>query len=149
MLTVLELAKQAVAASQEDPEGSDLAVGTILRYLHTDCSLNAHLGHPLNDPLQYYLEPREIPLSGTEPVYGTYLALTYRRHDRSVRLYRYDTIGLLERFLISDSGWVHPFVTYCLAFVAGKVEPYRIGYTAEGARWMVWSSDRLTRRASS
>ena len=133
MLTILELAEQAVAVSQEeDPEPSDLTVATILRFLHTDGSLNRHLANPLNNPLQYYSEPRGIPLSGKEPVYGTCQALIYCRHDLSVRLYSYDAVEALEQFLASDAGCIHPYVTYCVAFVAGKVERYRIGYTVEG-----------------
>jgi hypothetical protein len=167
MLTVHDLAKQAAMASQGAPECSGLTVEAILGFLDTEGSINAHLRNPLNDPLQYYIEPRETPLSGEERVFGTYLALTYRRHDRSVRLHSYDTIELLEEFLASNAGWVHPFITSCVAFVDGRREPYRIGYSVAGGsmelfdkgavrdrfrnpalrasrRWAVWDSARLT-----
>jgi hypothetical protein len=169
MLTILELADQAILASHKNPEESDLTVATILHLLDAVGSSNAHLKNPLSDPLQYYSEPRESPLSGKEPVYGEYLALAYRRHDLSVHLHSYDSLELLEQFLASNDGWIHPFVTHCVAFVAGKVEPYRIGYKAEdgstelfdkwayGARfsgpatratqrWIVWSRAGVSSR---
>ena len=86
MLTVPDIANEAVAASQDDPEVSNLTVATILRLLDVTGSANMHLANPLNHPRRGYFKSRETALSGEEPVYGAFLALVYCAHDPFARL---------------------------------------------------------------
>ena len=99
-------------------------------------------------------------------MYGAFLALVYCAHDPFARLDSYDSFAILERFLASNSGLVNGLITYCVAFIEGRVQPYRIAYTgADGSagcfdkhlqntqgpqpaeraieRWVVWNSDAL------
>jgi hypothetical protein len=131
MLSVLDLANAAVAETRDDPEGSDLTVPKILRLLDVRTgSLNAHLANPLNHPQRGSIKPRETALSGAEVVYAPLLTLTYCAHDPFVLLDEHDSIQALEEYLASESGLVNPFITYCIALLDEKVEPYRIAYKA-------------------
>lgn len=166
MLTVLDIANAAVAESQDDLEGSNLTVSTILALLDVVGSVNMHLANPLNHSRRGGIRRRETALSGNEPVYGAFLTLAYSAHDPLVLLSEHTNIQKLEEFLASNSGPTNRFVTCCTSFIEGKLEPYRIGYiAADGAvgffdkhfqniqghhsaekaveRWVVWSSDAL------
>jgi hypothetical protein len=129
-MTVLEVAEAAVAACRDDPEGNDLEVAKVLALLDVSGSQNLHLANPLNHPRQGYWRPRQVALSGKEPVHGSYLALCYCAHDPFVVLHDYTDIVALEKFLASNSGPVNPFITYCVAFIEGRVERYRIAHKA-------------------
>ena len=131
MLTVIALAKEAVAATQDDPEGSALTVNGVLRLLDVKGTRNSHLENPLNHPQRGYIRPRQTPLTGDEPVYGEFLSLTYCGHDPFVRLEDHDSRESLELFLASPSGVVNFFITYCIAFIDGQVARYRVAYTAD------------------
>ena len=164
MLTVLELAKAAVAETQDDPEGSVLTIAAALRLLDVEGTRNAHLQNPLNHPRRGYVRPREIPLSGAEPVYGAFLAFKFCAHDPTLQLIDFDDINSLEQMLASDSGIVNFYITYCIALIDGKVARYQVAYhgddgstgrfdkhfqntqgqhPAERAddRWVVWNTD--------
>jgi hypothetical protein len=164
MLTVLELAKAAVAETRDDPEENAWTVAWVLGLLDVYGTRNTHLENPLNHPQRGYLRPREIPLSGTEPVHGSFLALKYCGHDPHVQLFDFDDIKSLERMLASNYGIVNFYITYCIAFIDGKVARYRVAYReddgstgwfdkhvqntrgphpAERAidRWVVWNAD--------
>lgn len=168
MLTVLELANSAVAATQDDPEGSCLTVEEILRLLDTDGTKNTHLENPLNHPPRWWIKPREIPLTGTEPVHGDFLVLIYCAHDPFVRLDDYDDLQAMETALASNSGIVNFLVTYAIAFIHGRVRPYTVAYrTADGLtgrfdknaqnlvgsqpaentpdRWIIWETPQHSR----
>jgi hypothetical protein len=128
MLTLLALAKEAVEATQDDPEGSALTVEEIFRLLDVRGTQNAHLENPLNHLQSGYIKPRGEPCLGDEPVYGKFLALVYCAHDPFVRLDDHEDIDSLNESLASVGGVVNPFITYCVAFIDGKVVPYRIAY---------------------
>ena len=133
MLSVLELATSAVAATQDDPEGSCLSVEAILRLLDTDGTKNSHLENPLNHPLRWSSKPRVVPLEGSEPVSGDFLVLIYCAHDPFVRLDDYEDIYEMERALASNSGIVNFMITYAIAFIHGRVRPYTVAYrTTDG-----------------
>jgi hypothetical protein len=161
MLTVFALAKEAVAATQDDPEGSVLTVKEILRLLDVEGTRNPHLENPLNHPRLGYIRARQTPLRGDEPVYGEFLSLKHCAHDPFVQLVDHDNLESLAQFLASGSGLVNFFITYCIAFINGKVARYRVAYSAEdgsvalfdkhlqntkgpqaaegaGKRWVVW-----------
>lgn len=127
MLSILELANSAVAATSDDPEGSALTVNEILRLLDTSGSRNTHLKNPLNHQ-SWSIKPRSVPLEGTEPVHGEFLVLVYCGHDPFVRLDDYDDLHEMETVLASDSGIVNPFITYAIAFIHGRVRPYTVAY---------------------
>jgi hypothetical protein len=129
-MTVLELAEAAVAACQDDPEGNQLTVAKVLALLDVAGSQNLHLANPLNHPGHGYWKPRQVALSGNEPVHGWHLALRYCSHDPFVILHDFTDVVALEEFLASNSGPVNFYITYCVALIEGKVEPYRIGYRA-------------------
>ncbi len=164
MLTVLELASAAVSESQDDPEGSVLTVPAVLRLLDVQGTRNGHLENPLNHPRRGYVKPREIPLSGTEPVHGAFLAFKYCCHDPSLQLVDFEDLKSLEKMLASTFGLVNPFITYCFAFIGGKLARYQIAYRHEDGstgwfdkyyqntrgphpaerakeRWVVWNAD--------
>jgi hypothetical protein len=169
VLTLLDLANAAVAATLDDPEGSDLTVSKIFSLLDVMDSLNnRHLANPLNHPRRGYIRPRECAFSGLEPVYGDFLALVYCSHDPFVLLREYDSRQSLEGFLTWMSGPINPFITYCIVLIEGRVEPYRLACTApdgsacffdpilEGAnwhhpiqdgveRWVVWKNEPSAR----
>jgi hypothetical protein len=170
MLTVLELAEAAVAETQDDPLGSALTVAAVLRLLDVYGTRNAHLENPLNHPGRGYVRPRDIPLSGAEPVHGAFLAFKYCAHDPTLQLIDFDDMTSLEQMLASDFGIVNHFITYCIAFIGGKIAPYRIAYRggdgstgwfdkhlqnsqgphpAERAanKWVVWDTDPNTHGA--
>jgi hypothetical protein len=162
--TVLELAKAAVAETVNDPEGSALTVAAVLGLLDVHGSRNTHLENPLNHPRRGYLRPREIPLSGAEPVHGDFLALKFCSHDPHLQLLDFDDITSLEQMLASHYGIVNFFITYCIAFIDGEVARYRIAYCSDDGssgwfdkhlqnthgphaaeratnRWVVWNAD--------
>jgi len=164
MLTISALAREAVAATQDDPEGSALTVDEILRLLDVKGTRNPHLENPLNHPQRGYLRARQAPLRGDESVHGEFLSLTYCAHDPFVRLTDHDDLESLALFLASDSGLVNFFITYCIAFVDGKVARYWVAYSAGGGsvawfdkhlqntkgpqaaeradkRWIIWDQD--------
>ena len=164
MLTVHELAKAAVAETQDDPEGSALSVAAILRLLDVYGARNAHLENPLNHRGRGYVRPKEIPLSGAEPVHGAFLALKYCAHDPTVQLIDFDDIKSLEQMLASNYGIINLYITYCVAFIDGKVARYQIAYRGDDGttgwfdkhfqntqgrhpaeraidRWVVWNTD--------
>jgi hypothetical protein len=128
MLTVLELAEAAVAETQDDPEGSALTVAAALRLLDVYGTRNAHLENPLNHPGRGWVRPRDIPLSGAEPVHGAFLAFKYCAHDPTLQLIDFDDITSLEQMLASNYGIVNHFITYCVAFIDGKVARYQVAY---------------------
>lgn len=132
ILTISTLANEAVAATQDDPEGSALTVNEILRLLDVKGTRNPHLENPLNHPLQGYIRARRARLRGDELVYGEFLSLTYCAHDPFVRLTDHDDLESLALFLASGSGIVNFFITYCIAFIDGKVARYRVAYSADG-----------------
>ncbi len=127
-LSVRKLAEDAVAATQNDPEGSPLTLTDVLRLLDSDGNRNRHLRNPLNHPRDGYIKPRAVPLTGDEPVHGDFLALTYCAHDPFVRLDDHESLEQLEKFLASDSGTINFYITCSIAFIRGSVVPYRIGY---------------------
>jgi hypothetical protein len=166
MQTVLELAKAAVAATQDDPEGSMLTVAAVLCLLDVHGTRNAHLANPLNHPplSRGGFKPREVRLSGAEPVHGAFLALNYCCHDPFVQLIDFDDIKSLEQMLASGSGIVNFYINYSVAFIDGKVARYQIAYRSDNGsiglfdkhlqntqgphpaerannRWVVWSTD--------
>jgi hypothetical protein len=97
--------------------------------LHDVCGTrNAHLENPLNHPRDGYVKPRDIRLSGAEPVHGAFLAFKYCAHDPTLQLIDFDDITSLEQMLASDFGIVNLFITYCIAFIGGKVARYRVAY---------------------
>jgi hypothetical protein len=128
MLTVLELAEAAVAETQDDPEGSALTVAAVLRLLDVHGTRNAHLENPLNHPGRGGVKPRETALSGREPVHGAFLAFKYCAHDPSLQLLDFDDIDAMEQILASDYGIINFYITYCIAFIDGKVARYDIAY---------------------
>jgi|SRR5215472_9955405 len=167
MLTVLELANAAVAETQDDPEGSALTVAAVLRLLDVYGTRNTHLENPLNHPRRGYVRPRDAPLSGAEPVQGAFLAFKYCAHDPTLQLIDFDDITSLEQMLASNFGIVNHFITYCVAFIGGKVARYRIAYRGDDGstgwfdkhlqntrgphpaeravnRWVVWDADANT-----
>jgi hypothetical protein len=128
--SVIDLAEEAVAATQDDPEGSALTVNEILRLLDVIGTRNPHLENPLNHPRQGYIRPRQTPLTGDEPVSGEFLSLTYCAHDPFVLLRDHDGLESLEWHL-AGSGIANFYITYCIAFIDGKVARYRIAYSAD------------------
>jgi hypothetical protein len=128
MLPLRQLAQQAVAATLDDPEGTAWNIIDIYRLLDVEGVRNPHLANPLNHPRVGHIRPRKSPLCGAEPVYGDYLSLTYCAHDPFVRLEDHDDLASLESALLSPSGIVNPYITYCVAFVAGKVAPFKVMY---------------------
>jgi hypothetical protein len=126
MLLVSQLAQQAVAATLDDPEGSAWNITDIYRLLDVDGRRNFHLANPLNHPRVGHIRARRSPLLGTEPVFGDYLSLAYCAHDPFVRLDDHDDLASLETSLLSPSGIVNPYITYCIAFVTGKVAPFKV-----------------------
>lgn len=129
-MNVREMAEMAVAASNDDPEGSCLAVAEILRRLDTHDANNAHLADPAVDRSRF----RSEVLSGEEPVYGEFVTLTYSAHYPLVRLDGFADLRAMEAWLASDGGIVNFFATYVIAFIAGKSRSYAIAYrTADGA----------------
>jgi len=128
MLPLRQLAQQAVAATLDDPEGSAWTIIDIYRLLDVEGKRNRHLANPLNHPRVGFIRARQSPLSGAEPVYGDYLSLTYCAHDPFVRLDDHDDLASLESALLSPSGIVNPYITYCIAFVTGKVAPFKVLY---------------------
>jgi hypothetical protein len=166
MLTVLELATAAVAATQDDPEGAILTVPLVLCLLDVHGTRNAHLANPLNHPPlgRGYFKPREVRLSGAETVHGAFLALSYCGHDPLVHLFDFNDIKSLEQMLASDSGIVNFYINYSVAFIDGKVARYQIAYRGDDGsiglfdkhlqnthgphpaertrnRWVIWSKD--------
>ena len=128
MFTVLELAEAAVAEIQDDPLGSAVTVAAALRLLDVYGTHNAHLENPLNHPGSGWVKPRDIPLSGAEPVHGALLAFKYCAHDPTLQLIDFNDITSLEQMLASNRGIVNHFITYCIAFIDGKVARYRVAY---------------------
>jgi hypothetical protein len=166
MLTVLELANAAVAATQDDPEGSMLTVPAVLCLLDVHGTRNAHLANPLNHPPlgRGCFKPREVRLSGAEPIHGAFLTLSYCCHDPFVQLIDFDDIKSLEQMLASGSGIVNFYINYAVAFIDGKVARYQIAYRGDDGsiglfdkhlqntqgpqpaerannRWVVWNTD--------
>lgn len=128
MLLLRQLAQQAVAATLDDPEGSAWTINDIYRLLDVEGARNRHLANPLNHPRVGHIRPRKTPLSGAEPVYGDYLSVTYCAQDPFVRVEGYEDLVSLESALLSPSGIVNPYITYCIAFVTGKVAPFKVMY---------------------
>jgi hypothetical protein len=131
VLTVIEVAKAAVEATQDDPEGSALTVNEILHLLDIRGTRNPHLENPLNHPQQGYIRPRQAPLTGDEPVFGEFLSLTYCGHDPFFRIEDHENRESLELHLACGSGVVNFYITYCLAFIDGKVARYRVAYSED------------------
>jgi hypothetical protein len=166
MLTVIELAEAAVAATQDDREENVLTVPALLCLLDVHGTRNAHLANPLNHPPlgRGGFKPREVRLSGAEPVHGAFLALSYCGHDPLVHLFDFDDIKSLEQMLASDSGIVNSLINYSVAFIDGKVARYQIAYRGDDGsigrfdkhlqntqgkqpaerannRWVVWNTE--------
>ena len=132
MLTVRALANEAVAATQDDPEGSALTVNEILRLLDVTGTRNPHLENPLNHPRHGYVRARRAPLRGDELVDGEFLSLTYCAHDPFVRLTDHDDLESLARSLASNSGVVNWFDKY-LQNTTGPQAAERVD-----KRWVIW-----------
>ena len=130
MKTVLELAQQAVNATQDNLDGAALTILDVLELLDVRGGRNIHLKNPLNQAGRGF-RAREQALLGAEPVNGEYLALTYCAHDPFIFLDDYDDVQSLEQALASNAGIVNRFITYRIAFINGTVAAYDIAYVGE------------------
>jgi hypothetical protein len=129
MPTLRDIASQAVDATRDDPEGNLLSSPEIFRLLDVVGTRNTHLANPLNlPPWNGCFRARESPLTGEEAVNGDFLTLTYCHHDPFVRLHDFASRVELEERLLCPGGILHPMINYLVAFVAGKVAPYRVTF---------------------
>ncbi len=92
---------------------------------------NAHIVNPLNDEMGGF-NAREVPLTGTEKIYGDYLTLQFGTHDDHVYLLNYPSLDELEKHLISDGGVFNPFVDWIYAVIRGNVQEYSATFQQDG-----------------
>ena len=129
MQTLHDIAAQTVDATRDDPEGNLLSPSVIFRLLDVHGTRNTHLVNPQNlPPWNGCFRAREAPLTGEEAVNGDFLTLTYCHHDPFVRLHDFENRVELEDRLLCPGGILHPMINYVVAFVSGKVAPYRVTF---------------------
>ncbi len=123
-----EIATQAVIATADDPYGG-FSTDLIYRLLDVVGTANLHLKNPLNTYKEVcYFRPREIALTGEEPVFGRFLVLDYCEHNKSVLLFDFSDIKALESQLLAGSGLLNPFTTFAIAFVEFVLSPFQITF---------------------
>jgi hypothetical protein len=97
---------------------------------------NEHIKNPLNDPIEYCIQDREVPLTGEEEVYGDYLLYDCCGHDGTELIFCHDSLEELEKQMLGGAGIFNPFTTTMIAIVHGRVKHYKHNGSPESFRWV-------------
>lgn len=91
---------------------------------------NKHLRNPLNlDKNCFYFREREVPLNGSEVIYGDFILFEYSGHNEDMYIKEFESLELLEKEIKGDGGFTNPFMTYQAAMIRGKLEEYSLYFT--------------------